>query len=97
MISSPVLNYTLMIILVIFFITLIRILTNGTDQLPRPSQLQTWATMLHYSCILVTMIIIYKLCVVGLFQEIVPYIITYILFIMMYIYGLYNVARFIVW
>lgn len=94
---SLILNYSFIIITIITFITLIRILTMDTSRLPELSTLTTWISVLHYSCMIITVIILSKILMIGMSQEIIPYIITYILFIIGYIYGLFKVASYIAW
>ena len=95
--SSTILNYTLLIIIIIFFITLIRIVTKDTSHLSNPSTLQTWVSILHYSCIIITILIICKIFMIGLSQIMPIYIVAYLLFLIMYMYGMYKVAGYIVW
>lgn len=92
-----ILNYAFMIILVIFVMTIMRMLTYNSAQVPELSTIKMWAMILNCSCVILTIIIISKFCIVGLSQEVLPYILAYVLFIAIYWYSLFTVARFIVW
>ena len=91
-----VLNYAFVIIIVIILITLIRILTMNTSHHPILSTLTTWVAILHYSCIIITIIMSVKLLMIGISREIMPYFIAYISFLLAYMYSIYAIARYIV-
>jgi len=95
--TSLILNYSFMTIIIIVFVTLIRILTIDTSSNKnRLSSMHTWVAILHYSCIIITIIMSVKLLMIGISREIMPYFIAYISFLLAYMYSIYAIARYIV-
>jgi len=94
---SLILYYILIISIIIFLVSSLRILSYDMSQIPKSNFITTWIPILQYSFTVLTITIIIKMLMIGINQDIIPYIIMYVSFLILYMCTLHKIIKLIVW
>jgi hypothetical protein len=94
---SSMLYYILIISIIIFIMTSLNILSYDMTQLPKSTFITIWIPILQYSFVVLTITVIIEMLMIGINQNIIPYIIMYVSFLILYLCTLHKIIKLIVW